>query len=208
MVATIYQEEQLRAGMVEQQGRPSEEQEKLLLIGCRKGDQACWERLYVSHRQAVARALFRVLGPTDELEDLVQTVFLRVYKGLDRFEGRSRFLTWVCGISTYVAMEYIRKRKKNREFPDELAGERLVDPGPDPSRQLVSKQELGLLQREMEKLSVKKRNVLMMHDFMQIPTDEIAFMMDVPQATVRTRLFHARNEMARKMARHTTGVSA
>jgi RNA polymerase sigma-70 factor (ECF subfamily) len=181
--------------------RQTDEQEQALLDGCRRGDAGCWEQLYGLHRATAARALFRILGPCSELEDLVQTVFLRVLAGLDRFEGRSRFSTWLGAISANVAMEHLRKSKKNRVVLDEAAPERLVDPRPGPARQAVGRQELDRLQACMGRLTEKKRMVLLLHDVQQIPAEEIAWLLDIPQATVRTRLFHARRELARRMAR-------
>lgn len=187
--------------MTGDQARPTKEQEQALIEGCRQGDAVCWERLYLSYRRVAGRALYRILGRCDEIEDLVQTVFVRVLKGLPGFEGRSRFSTWVSAIATNVAMEYLRKAKKHRVVLDERTPEELVDDRPAPDREAVRSEEIAHLQRCLQKLTHRKRNVLLMHDFLQIPTHEIAFMMDIPKATVRTRLFHARREMARRMAR-------
>jgi len=185
--------------------KPTPDEESTLLDGCRRGDPDAWRQLYLGYRQEAARALSRVLGPCNELEDLVQIVFLRVHRRLHGFEERSRFSTWLRGICTYVALEHIRKRRRNREMPDEHVADRLVDPAPDPGRRAVTRQSLEKFQASLNKLNKAKRNILVMHDLMEIPSHEIAWMMDIPPATVRTRLFHARKELARRMARSRIG---
>lgn len=175
--------------------------EKALIDACKRGDQASWEQLYVSYRPDVARALYRVVGKCDELQDLVQTVFVRVLKGLAGFECRAKLSTWLCAISTNVAMEYIRKAKKNRVVFDEAAPLRLVDSSPSPARKAIESHEMEMLKKALMKLSEKKRKVLLMHDLMQVPAEEIAGILKIPHATVRTRLFHARKETARRFAR-------
>ncbi len=180
---------------------PTRSEERALIDACKRGDQASWERLYLSYRPYVARALFRVVGKCDELQDLVQTVFVRVLKGLEGFEGRAKLSTWLCAISTNVAMEYIRKAKKNRVVFDEMAPLRLVDSSPSPAHRAVQSSEMAQLKKALTKLSKKKRIVLLMHDLMQVPAEEIAGILNIPHATVRTRLFHARRETASRMAR-------
>jgi RNA polymerase sigma-70 factor (ECF subfamily) len=183
----------------------TEQQERALLDGCRQGDASCWEQLYHSHRREVLYALTRVLGPCAELEDLVQIVFIRVHRRLSSFEERSRFSTWLRGICTYVALEFIKKRKRSREVPDDNLADRVSDPGADPWKLAARKQMRERFHQCLAKVKSKKRNVLVMHDLLEIPTHEIAWMLDVPPATVRTRLFHARKEMARRMSRAAHG---
>jgi RNA polymerase sigma-70 factor, ECF subfamily len=179
----------------------TQEEENQLLEGCRRGDPSCWEHLYQSFRPDVARMLLRIIGACNELEDLVQTVFLRVYRGLDRFEGRSRFATWLYGICSYVSMEYIRKKKRRREVQNEKATDNVADPGADPYTLMIGKKTMILLQQSLEKIKEKKRKVLILHDIMGVPAGEIAQMLNVSTATVRSRLFHARREVAQKMAK-------
>ncbi|MBN2498300.1 MAG: sigma-70 family RNA polymerase sigma factor [Deltaproteobacteria bacterium] len=179
----------------------SAEEELELVRGCAGGDPACWHRLYLSYRRDAWRILCRILGPSQDLEDLVQTVFIKVHRSLGRFEGRSRFSTWLYRICVHVAMDHLRRKQRRREIADLEAAGPLVHPGADPSEQAMHRQAVSRLQRALAKLKEAKRNVLILHDLMEVPADEIGRLLDIPVPTVRTRLFHARRELARQLVR-------
>ncbi len=187
--------------MVKALSKPSKEAEKELIAGCRRGEPACWQRLFVEYRPDAWRILCRILGSTDELEDLVQQVFIKVHRSLGRFEGRSRFSTWLYRICVHVAMDHLRKKKRRREVPDMDAVEALADPGADPGAVILRKEVAARLNRALARLKEAKRNVVVLHDLMEVPTEEISRSLGVPAATVRTRLFYGRRELARHLSK-------
>jgi RNA polymerase sigma-70 factor (ECF subfamily) len=180
---------------------PSMQAERELIAGCQRGDQACWQRLIQIHREDAWRILARLLGPDSELEDLVQKVFIKVHRSLGRFEGRSRFTTWLYRICVHVAMDHLRHKRRSREVPDPDTVAAQADPGADPSDALVQRQAAERLNRALAHIKEAKRNVLVLHDLMEVPAEEIALSLGIPAATVRTRLFHGRRELARHLAR-------
>jgi RNA polymerase sigma-70 factor (ECF subfamily) len=187
--------------MAENADRPSVEAERELVAGCQRGDAACWERLYVTYRRDAWRILARMLGPGDELEDLVQRVFIKVYRSLDRFEGRSRFTTWLYRICVHVAMDHLRRRQRRREVSDPQAAAALADDRADPGAALARREAAAELQAGLARLKPDKRQVLVLHDLMEVDTEEIARSLGIPAATVRTRLFYGRRALARQLAR-------
>ncbi|HOX44960.1 MAG TPA: sigma-70 family RNA polymerase sigma factor [Myxococcota bacterium] len=187
--------------MTEPHERPSPEEEQALLAACQRGEAAGWERLYRAYRRDAWAVLFRVLGPGEELEDLVQQVFIRVFRNLAGFEGRSRFSTWLYRICVHVAMDHLRERRRRREDADGVSAEAAPDPRADPGREAMLRQARARLNQALERLKEDKRNVLVLHDLMEVSSEEIARELAIPPATVRTRLFYARKELARALAR-------
>jgi RNA polymerase sigma-70 factor (ECF subfamily) len=180
--------------------KPGPGEEEALLQACRRGEPAAWDRLFRSYRRDAWAVLFRLLGPHADLEDLVQMAFIRVHRNLAAFEGRSRFSTWLYRICVHVAMDHLRQRRRRREDLDATLGQDRADPDADPAREAMLGQARARLQAILARLKEDKRNVLVLHDIMEVPGEEIARMLGIPPATVRTRLFYARREMARLLA--------
>jgi RNA polymerase sigma-70 factor (ECF subfamily) len=177
------------------------EEERDLVRACLRDEQAAWQRLYENYREEAWAVLYRILGPTSELEDLVQTVFIKVVRTLHRFEGRSRISTWLYRICVHVAMDYLRKKGRRKPEYDLDAIAPPAAPGPDPHQQLVCKEAIVILGRALSKMKEAKRTVLVLHDLMEVSAAEIASMQGVPTPTVRSRLFYARRELARLLSR-------
>ena len=98
-------------------------------------------------------------------------------------------------------MDYLRKKKRRKPEIDLDAIAPPASPNPGPHQQLESKQAIDRLGRALSKLKETKRNVLVLHDLMEVSAEEIASMHGIPVPTVRSRLFYARKELARLLAR-------
>jgi RNA polymerase sigma-70 factor (ECF subfamily) len=143
--------------------------------------------------------LFRILGPVADLEDLVQTVFIKVYRTLDRFEGRSKLSTWLYRICVHVAMDHLRRKKRKKPTQDLESAPPLADSRADPSQVAEMIEAVEHLQQALTRIKEPKRTVLVLHDLMEVPAEEIASMLNAPVPTVRSRLFYARRELARAL---------
>lgn len=177
------------------------EHEAALIAGCQRGDSDCWQQLFVQYRQDAWRILYKMLGPVSDLEDLVQQVFMKVHRSMVSFEGRSRFSTWLYRICVHVAMDHLRQKKRRREVLDDEAANMLVDPQADPAARVAQKEAAQMLNQALAKLKEEKRNVIVLHDLMEITAEDIALSLNIPSATVRTRLFYARRELAKILAK-------
>lgn len=178
-------------------GPLSEERE--LIKGCLAGNQASWRRFYQTYREEARAVLFRVLGPVADLEDLVQTVFIKVYRTLNRFEGRSKISTWLYRICVHVAMDHLRQKKRKKPTQNLQSIPPLVDGRSDPSEVAEMIEAVEHLQQALTRIKEPKRTVLVLHDLMEVPAEEIATELDAPVPTVRSRLFYARRELARAL---------
>jgi RNA polymerase sigma-70 factor (ECF subfamily) len=185
-------------------GAPSIEAatEAELVARCRAGDKAAFDRLYREQRRMVAASLYRVIGGRDELEDLVQEVFVVAFRGLDRFRGDARLSTWLYRICINVALGHLRKKSRRpRPAPLESAPSERVEDSPDsPERLLERREDVVRVYAALDTLSAKKRIVLVMHEIEGLDLKAIASIVGAPQVTVRTRLFYARREFYAALA--------
>lgn len=176
--------------------------ERALIERARSGDAAAFRQIFVQHRSDVSRVVYRMIGPGPEIDDVVQEVFLHVYRSLPSFRGDSKFSTWLYRLAVNVARMHLRKGRSRPRFADvevpEAPREGMPHDTPDV---VVERQErVRTLYRLLDALSEKKREVVVLHDFEGVPAKEIAEMVGVPVLTVRTRLFYARKELYAAMA--------
>jgi len=158
--------------------------------------------LYRDYKSKVYGTVTHVVGRTDEIDDIVQTVFLEIHRSIPKYKGQSKLSTWIYRIAVNVALQYIRKRKRRKVFlffkDEERNAEQLaVDLRPRyESRDLMKRLCLHL-----EKISEKKRVVFVLHELEGLPVDKVAEICDVPVNTVRSRLHAARTEVMGRLRR-------
>jgi len=151
--------------------------------------------LYRTHRADVVRIVRRLAGP-HELDDIVQDVFVQVYRSLKDFRKDARFTTWLYRVTVNVVLMR-RRARRCRPALVELDG---ID-APEaesqrPDEQLARRQRAEALVRLLNRLSEKKRTAYVLHEIEGMAPSEIARVVGAPVLTVRTRLFYARRELA------------
>ena len=159
----------------------------------RTGDATAFRELYAQHQRQVARQLM-FLVPRADLEDVLQDVFIEVFRSIRRFEGKSAFSTWLYRVTVHVAMKSRRRQTRSRldlveELPDR------PDERPLPLDVSLSAERQTRVEALLTQLSPKKRAVLVMHDLQGMEAQAIARILDTNVLTVRTRLFYARREL-------------
>lgn len=166
----------------------------------KSGDVAAFRKLFQAHKDQVARIVMRVMGPSNDLDDVVQEVFVNVHRSLPRFRGDSKFSTWLYRISVNVTRMHIRKKKSRPKLVGIGADDvDTASAAPTPIDDIGRQRRIAALYRLVETLSDKKREVLVLHDFQGMTAAEVAELVDCPVMTVRTRLFHARQEVYGKL---------
>ena len=177
-----------------------------LLAGCRAGRPEALERFFRTHGGMVEGVIGRLVGPTPDFEDLVQTTFTEALGNLGRFRGEARLSTWLCGIAVHVAQHHLRAGKVRRHVPLELVGgERapappaLVDPG-GADRTIDGRRLASRLHAALDRISARKRVALMLYVMEDRSVEEIAALMGATQTATRSRMYFARREL-RKLIR-------
>jgi RNA polymerase sigma-70 factor (ECF subfamily) len=189
--------------------RAEAEEDRALIQAAQKGDRAAFRRLVERHqRRAFAIALGMVRDENDA-RDLVQEAFLRVYRGLGRFQGDSSFFTWFYRIVTNLAIDFMRKPSRKETEHDEG---RALDSAAEADFPFISRidgaeplegvhrHELAIrLRAALDALPPYHRGVVLMREVEGMSYEEMAQAMNVSKGTIMSRLFHARQKLQRAL---------
>lgn len=173
-----------------------------LVTRFQNGESAAFSEIFRRNEPAVSRLVARMLGlnshrrvGTEELEDLVQEVFVQVYRSLATFRGQSRLGTWIYRIAINVVLMHRRSLRSRPALTHTELPVETQHPGLLPDDEFIRKRNVAALYQQLEKLSEKKRTVFILHEIEGLSPAEIAKAVDAPVLTVRTRLFYARREL-------------
>jgi len=159
------------------------------------GDQLAMQTLFVRHRVALYRWLLRLVGDKALAEDLLSDVFLDVWRQAAAFEARSSVSTWLLAIARYKALS-ARRRRTDAEL-DEKVASTVADTADDPETALRKKQQGSILIDCLANLTPAHREIIDLVYYHQRTIDEVAEIIHVPRNTVKTRMFYARQKLAK-----------
>ena len=157
-------------------------------------DQLAMRTLFARYRVALYRWLLRLVSDTATAEDLLSEVFLDVWRHAAVFEGRSSVSTWLLAIARNKAIS-ARRRRPDVELNDELTST-LADPADDPELMLEKKDREEVLRRSVAKLSQRHAEIIDLVYYHGKSVNEVAEVMELNAATVKTRMFYARKKLA------------
>ena len=177
---------------------PAEEEQLTdidLVLQCQQGNKDCFRLLYRRYSSRVRSTLYQLCG-SEALDDLVQEVFLRTWKGLPQLRQASQFSTWLYRICWNVASDQRRQFAQERSFNSKLKNGREGLSSSDSkharSPDLMELHYQDIIQRGLQQLSFEHRAVLVLHDLEDLPQKEVAQILGIAVGTVKSRLFHAR----------------
>ena len=168
--------------------------DEILIERIAAGNKLAMQALFARHRTSVYRWLLRFVSNETLAEDLLSEVFLDVWRQAARFECRSSVSTWLLSIARHKALS-ARRRRTDAEL-DEKIEATVADPADDPEVALGEKDRDELLRRALTRLSPEHRQVIDLVYYHEKSVDEVAQILDVPPATVKTRMFYARKKLA------------
>ena len=174
---------------------PQEEELIELLRRIASGDESAFERFYRSQADRVYRFLRTRLQDATAAGEILNEVMLEVWRTAQRFEGRSRVQTWLLGIAHHRMVDHLRRNRRHRG--DALDESLADDDAPAAARLVNALQEGELLRRCLDRLSDVQRQVMHLAFFEELSYTEIARIVDCPEGTVKTRVFHARQALKR-----------
>ena len=165
-----------------------------LALAARDGESVAFTQLYDRTRDQAWRVLFRVVGHSPDLEDLVQESYIQLMRALKTYRGDSRVTTFLHRVCVNVGLMHLRsKRRRKEEMTDEVP-EHATDERHDPERAAQVKQAAALVQRALASLSEEKASVFVYHELLGMKPEEISELVDCPVNTVRSRLNRARQD--------------
>lgn len=166
-----------------------------LVLDCQKGDLHAFEVLIGRYEKPVFNAALRMLGDTDDAADVTQTAFMKAFEKLDRYNPDYRFYSWLYRIVINESIDVLNQRKRSTELDENrLSG------GITPERAIVESQLSAAMQGALMTVSVEYRTVIVLKHFMGLSYREISQSLDIPEKTVKSRLFTARQLLKDRLA--------
>jgi len=165
-----------------------------LLDRLRRSEPAAVGAAYDEHGSAIRAFALRLVGDPAAAEDLVHEVFVTLPRAIRGYRGESALRTFLISIAVNHARHFVRAAARRRAAFERLASEpRAV--GTDPEQQVGQRQLVEALSRALDTLPLEQRVAFVLCDVEERTSAEVAAIVRVPEATVRTRLFHARRKL-------------
>jgi RNA polymerase sigma-70 factor, ECF subfamily len=158
------------------------------------GDQLAMRALFARHQIRLFRFLVRIVRDQTAAEDLLSDVFLDVWRKANQFEGRSSVSTWLLAIGRLKALSALRRRT-HVVLNDEIAAT-IADPADDPETVLGKKNNSEALRRCVATLSPAHSQIIDLVYYHDKSVSEVAEIVGISEATVKTRMFYARKQLA------------
>jgi len=169
------------------------------------GEPEAFRTLFLRHKSDVARLVYRMLNAPADLEDVIQEVFVQVFRSLKDFRGQAKFSTWLHRVTVNVVLMHRRSARSRPVLTEELPGELVADDHQTlPDEDVDRRERMRAFQRLLSRLADKKRIVFVLHELEGMAPAEIADVVGAPVLTVRTRLFYARRELEAMLAEEPT----
>ena len=166
-----------------------------VLIGrIASGDRLAMQALFARHHVRVYRFVLRLVRNEATAEDLISDVFLDVWRQAGKFEGRSTVSTWMLSIARFKTLSQLRRRGEE-ELDSETAGA-IEDHADDPEVALAKKDKGAVLRQCLSKLSAEHREIVDLVYYHEKSVEEVAGIVGIPEATVKTRMFYARKKLS------------
>jgi len=188
---------------------PSED-EKALLEGLREGVESAYEILIQRFEQPVFSLVSRLLKDPSEACDVVQEVFLKVFRKVKAFRGQSCLKTWIYRIALNEAHNRCRWHGRHRRHEVGLEGpendgrnygDTLAAPGMSPFDYVLNQEEHTLIEESLANLNAGFRAVVVLRDVEDLSYDEIAEILQVPLGTVKSRILRGREALRIELER-------
>ena len=174
-----------------------------LVSAAQAGDQSAFEALVRRYRKRIFALALHMTGSASEADDITQDVFLKAYRALGEFEGRSQFFTWVYRMTVNRSLNTRRDRARRGE--DTLDDPRLeyaiaVDARSNPSRTAELRQTYARLLRALDALPAEMRTTVILVSLQGLAHGEVAVVQDVSEGTIAWRMHEARRRLNEAMA--------
>lgn len=181
-----------------------------LIRKCKAGQSRFYEPLVRAYEPAGLRLAVAMMGNTEDAQDALQLAFIKTYNTLPRFDLGRPFGPWFFQILRNQCRDMLRSRKArfNVEALDERLEERPADAERGPERMRARSAARELLWKGLEKIGPEHREILVFKELEGFRYAEIAQILEIPEGTVASRLYHARNALREALVQMGAGCTS
>ncbi len=179
-------------------------QENYLIEQVRKGNTHAFRYIVANHQKLVIHIVGRIILEHDEIEDVCQEIFIKVYQKIAEYRGESKFSTWIAAIAYHYSLNYLRKKKRLNEILLDDDTSLLNVAIPHTPEQIFEKNEMKQsVKLLVERLPLAYRTVITLFYLEEFSYTEIVQITGMTEGTIKSHLFRARNLLKEKLINST-----
>ena len=183
--------------------------DRALVLAVKNGDRAAFDELVNRHERAVYRLAQNITRDASDAEEVLKDTFLQAFRHIARFNGESKFSTWLTRIAINQALMLLRKRTKKvfsldapAESEDDVMPREIADWGPTPEQRYSATEIREILTETLNRLSPTLRVVFQRRDIEELSTEETARVLGISRSAVKSRLLRARLWLRERLNRY------
>jgi len=171
-------------------GAKQEVSDKDVILRCQNGDAESFGDIVRKYQKMIYNIIYRMVSDPASADDITQTAFIKAYENIDRYNTDYPFFSWLHRIAVNEALNYIKQQKRLVALDDS----RESDEG-DPETEYTRNELQERIDKALEKLKPEYRIIIVLRHFGELSYSEIGEILSVPEKTVKSRLFTARQEL-------------
>jgi RNA polymerase sigma-70 factor (ECF subfamily) len=170
-----------------------------LLVKDKDGDLRTFEELVSEYENKIYTLCYRYMGNEEDAYDMAQEAFIKAFRALKSFQGKSSFSTWLYRVAANVCLDELRRRQRrisaisiDEPVADADVSREFIDNGPGVTEIYEQKELSAYIQEILNKMKPIHKSVIIMRDIMELSYEEIAEVLNCSTGTVKSRLSRAR----------------
>ena len=182
-------------------GADDEREVKKLIAAFQAGDERAFSKIVERYRGSVTALAFRMTRDHDEAADVAQEVFVKIARNLGRYDEKRRFYTWLYRITVNAAIDHLRRGRRHQHEPLESVSDFEERSGSGSEMNYLRQRIREHIQEATTRLNDKQRSAFLLRDIGGRKVDDVAGIMNMPEATVRWYLHRARARIRKELLR-------
>ena len=159
----------------------------ILVKECLNGNKSSFEDIVEKYYKIIFRLAYKIIKDYDDAEEITQSVFVKAYENLSSYNPKFKFFSWLYRITVNESLNFSKRKSYTEEFNEEF---RTNNDNPD---EIYNKAELGeQIQNALMELDMLYRLPVVLKHFLDYSYKELSYLLDVPEKTVKSRLFTGR----------------
>ena len=171
--------------------------DRALVKRCLRGDRQALTALIEAYQKPLYNAAYRILGNPDDAADATQAAFLKAFEHLRKYDPRYKFFSWIYRIALNESINQLKRNRKTQPVDESEAHS-----GPGPARNAEARDVSRRVQEGLMELSDDYRTALVLRHFSDCSYREIGEILQIPEKTVKSRLYTARQLMKDRLLAH------
>ena len=165
-----------------------------------RGDEKAFEQLMAKYEKAVFNTIYRYIGNTEDVEDLAQEIFIKIWKNAKKFKGRSKFSTWLYRIAVNHCLDYRKKNRQRAVSLDQMTDKDIIPEALQVSADRDQETRVAIVRKALSELPDRQRIALVLAQYEGLSYKEIAETMKVTVSSVESLIFRARKALKAKLS--------